>query len=178
MNRQRHSPLLKLPGELRNLIYEYATYTDGKCQITKAGGIPEPALLMTCKKIRKEAICIYYANNTAVLESISFDAAAERLFFRKYEVLLAHYDFELATPGMKFLGPPNWTNLKARLQSYHGGHSFVASSDEKLPPTLTIVFGMMRAAMAMQSRSWEEVQSIFESLRAGLVTIDASWAST
>lgn len=178
MNRQRHSRLLNLPGELRNLIYEYATYTDVKCQITKANGIPEPALLMTCKRIRKEAMCIYYASNTAVLESIAFDAAAERLYFRKYEVLLTDHDFELATPGMKFAGPPNWTNLKGRLRSYHGGHSFVTSSDTRLPPALIVAFGMMRAVMAMQARPWEEVESILESLRAGLVAIDSIWAST
>ncbi|KAK3706704.1 hypothetical protein LTR37_012548, partial [Vermiconidia calcicola] len=52
------SPLLELPGELRNRIYGYVLVDD----IIKldSTGHTEPELLHTCKQVRKEAIRIYY----------------------------------------------------------------------------------------------------------------------
>jgi len=58
------SPLLKLPGELRNRIYRLtlASGPDSEVRIDE-GDVPEPNLLLTCHEIRAEAISIYYGKN-------------------------------------------------------------------------------------------------------------------
>ena len=59
------SPFMKLPPELRDIIYEYALrLDDGIIQISSTTGIPEPPLLLTCKTIRREAISILYTLNS------------------------------------------------------------------------------------------------------------------
>lgn len=43
--------LFRIPPELRNRIYEYALHLeDGVCEVSEELGIPELALLMTCKR--------------------------------------------------------------------------------------------------------------------------------
>jgi hypothetical protein len=68
------APLLRLPPEIRNIIYKCALYLDdGICEVDVATGIPEPALLLTCKEIRREAIGIFYSTNDVrlVIDSYS-----------------------------------------------------------------------------------------------------------
>lgn len=53
-----NSPIGALPGELRNLIYEFALFEpNGVATAT------EPGLLRTCKTIREEAELMFYALN-------------------------------------------------------------------------------------------------------------------
>ena len=56
-------PLLRLPPELRNGIYEYALLLDGAYRINIANYL-EPALTFVCKKVREESQPIFYASNT------------------------------------------------------------------------------------------------------------------
>ncbi|KAK3722639.1 hypothetical protein LTR37_002209 [Vermiconidia calcicola] len=68
------SPLLELPGELRNRFYGYVLVDDIiKLDSTRH---TEPELLHTCKQVRKEAIRIYYAEN-------------------RFEILVPDYDSSL-----------------------------------------------------------------------------------
>jgi hypothetical protein len=85
------SLLLDLPPELRVRIYEYAVWTDGVCLITKAGGVPEPPLLMTSKMVRREAMDVYYSTNAMRFVVTSYDYAAEQLMLHKLKILEARY---------------------------------------------------------------------------------------
>lgn len=181
------SPLLKLPAELRNRVYEYALYTDGQCLITKAGGIPEPSLLTTSKEIRKEAIGIYYSVNNVMLDILSFDATALRHFDRKVDAMATtSHGFRISGSGLQFRSAPNWTNLKGMLRYYHKGDNrfalpfaeFATDDAAGLPPVFKAIYGMIRCAAAMQTSPWEEVESTFELLRAGLILSDARWGTT
>ncbi|KAK5124260.1 hypothetical protein LTR85_001963 [Meristemomyces frigidus] len=58
-----HSPLLALPPELRNHIYE-DTIADGENVIIAEDGTmqSQPSLLLTCRQIRAESLPLYYDN--------------------------------------------------------------------------------------------------------------------
>jgi hypothetical protein len=174
------SLLLDLPPELRVRIYEYAVWTKDNCWITKAGGVPEPPLLMTSNAVRKEAIDVYYSINAIHYVVTSYDFGAETLLFRKLDILKARYGIEANVTAAQFNGPPSWPNLRSCLQSFQKGtgrHVRLGippaggSKDDK------IMIGMMRSAVAMRSLPWKEAEANLELLRVGLVAIDDRWAS-
>lgn len=66
--------LLKLPGELRNRIYELVIVEKGRLKIT-AKGPGQPALLRTCRQIRREAGTIYYGSNDFSLRIEAYNGA-------------------------------------------------------------------------------------------------------
>lgn len=60
----QNSPLLALPGELRNAIWRYALVEEDAVVI-RPDAIHRPRpLLAVCKQIREEAVGIYFAENT------------------------------------------------------------------------------------------------------------------
>lgn len=62
---QQQSPLCTLPGELRNRIYRLVLVQSSVILDVKILSTPtEPALLATCQRIRKEALNIFYSENT------------------------------------------------------------------------------------------------------------------
>lgn len=83
------SPLFKLPPELRLRIYEYAVYSceDQLCEVTRKDGIPELALLFTCKTVRAKAIPVFYTVNTFRIAIESYHAAVQVLTARKKAAL-------------------------------------------------------------------------------------------
>ena len=57
------SPLLALPTELRNSIYEFA-FLEATLKIDAVKPPKSASLLLTCKQIHNEALLVYYANLT------------------------------------------------------------------------------------------------------------------
>lgn len=51
-----HSPLLKLPRELRDTIYEYVVCSDLVARVSNKGHIIQPNLAITCQQIRHELL--------------------------------------------------------------------------------------------------------------------------
>lgn len=119
------SPLFKLPAELRLRIYEYALYSedhDGICEITRNEGIPEPALLFTCKVARHQGIAVFNTVNSIRLIADSFHPAVHSLLVRKVASIRrssAHIkglDVQIYTTGRR-----NFRNLTLWLQNVHSG---------------------------------------------------------
>ncbi|KAF2161601.1 hypothetical protein M409DRAFT_27996 [Zasmidium cellare ATCC 36951] len=72
--------LWKLPGELRNRIYRYVLIqqedaTGDSMVNVEANGYDRPGLLSTCKEIRREALKIYYYENTFHVQIKNFNSA-------------------------------------------------------------------------------------------------------
>lgn len=68
----QRSPLLHLPPELRNRIYEYALAETEVLRLTKMVGevdFASPGLLATCRQIRGEAKGVYLAENSFMIRS-------------------------------------------------------------------------------------------------------------
>lgn len=86
-----HSPLAKLPAELRNRVYELSLHHDkpfiltGSARRRKGTLVPlhklrEPyALLVTCRQIRKEATQLLYALNSFVVHGSRHDRKSQAL---------------------------------------------------------------------------------------------------
>lgn len=84
--------LLKLPGEIRNLIYHFAVVKSHAIEISfRYSETPiRPALASTCRMLRKEVLSIYYSENTFDLKvSWFFHTHIFRRWLSKHESLLA-----------------------------------------------------------------------------------------
>lgn len=85
------SPLLRLPPELRNTIYEFALRLD--------------------KDIRREAISIFYSVNEVFMMIESYSPSVPRLVLKKMGTLRTQYHYDLKAKKVKHLGPRRWRNL-------------------------------------------------------------------
>jgi hypothetical protein len=153
-----HSPLFKLPRELRDYIYEYA-FCNGRHRllVTKVGGIPEPALLLTCKIIRDEAVMLFYGRRRLKLIINSYDPAVMKLWLLKHQRLSRAYNLDPAIPSFRHIGPRNWDNLMTFLQLRHSNQLGSLYCDPPGSPRYNderfFVMGLFKAVMEMQNRS-------------------------
>ena len=67
------SSLFRLSGELRNEIYRHYFGDDKIIPIT-ADGVPEPALLLTCRTVRKEALSLFYHDKRIEIHMHDYDS--------------------------------------------------------------------------------------------------------
>jgi hypothetical protein len=176
-----HSPLFKLPPELRDMIYEYTFNTATLARVTKEAGIPEPALLSTCKVIRKEAIAVFYHEMRLQFVIPSYDPTVLRLWDTKRMHLLNSYNLVPPGPISFHQGPRMWANLKLCFQLYHGrklrtllgasqpdGSNYIA---EKV-----FIKGLFEVVKNMRGQPWEAVRNVLNMLRPGLVRIYYEWS--
>lgn len=175
------SRLFKLPPELRLRVYEYTLCSEDRVEITKDQGIPEPALLLTCKTIRDEAIMSFYNQNRFNLIVRSYDPAVSTLWGTKLRHLPGSYRQASKNSNNYHTGPRLWSNLKLSLRLRHSGKLLIKSriklpgstkySDEKF-----FIAGLFRAVGTMRGEGWEEVDSVLEMLRPGLVKFNTEWS--
>jgi len=175
------SPLFILPAELRLHIYEYALYngSDGTCEVTREHGIPEPALLLTCKIIREEAISIFYALNTFRTIMEACHPAVLVMMERKWACLKAA-GVELGTVRVESAvsGRYCFGNLVLWLEYVHrseGEVSITPPADGTKDPMQKFLEGLFGVAVGMKGRPWSEVEKIIYDLRGGLIALHKGW---
>lgn len=181
---ESHPPLLELPPELRNRIYEYTICSTTNITIAKSSGFPEPALLLTSKAIRKEAIGIFYTINDFNLAGISYDPSTCLLLHRKGLALWQTYKIDLTENEFCLVrsGAVSWKNLKGWLRLRYDGHDEMvlrtppAATVERADAEIKVTGAMVHMADRMKASPWEEVERTLEMLRAGLVSMDAAWS--
>lgn len=123
------SPLFKLlPGELRNIIYAYALVKEENISVTRQSGIPEPALLSTCKAIRKEVIGMFYCQNELHLNIEPFEVTVLMLWHQKRTILFQASGVEVGATRMVKTGRRKWVNLMTWMRLQHAGKVTAASS--------------------------------------------------
>jgi hypothetical protein len=108
--------LFRIAPELRNRIYHYCLSTE-KIIIVDANGFKEPALLRTCRQIRKEALKIFESNAFCIpMIALAYPAPKSHWVhntgIRKYGVVFT-----------KSTGRDIWENLLDWLKRYHEGSS-------------------------------------------------------
>ena len=174
------SPLfVKLPPELRDRIYEYAVY-QRLCKVTTAHDIVEPALLFTCKIVRKEAIGIFYAANMLAVATPSFDPATALLVNRKDKLLRSVYGCRITKAGLDVSLPRRWPNSFSMLRHLHTG-TLPRLRIAKIPPRMFVndeacfIASLFNVATGLRGRPWDEVQDVFVGLRAGLIALHGDW---
>lgn len=183
------SPFMNLAPELRLIIYEYALYLDdGAIEVNETTGIPEPALLLTSKEIRHEALPIFYTQNTLHLLIHSYSPATPLLIHRKQEAVLAQYEFYIFVSHIVLDGPANWRNLLAWLRHVHESESPVGIV-QVAPPLktghrpgalerakeLTVVAGLFDVVGLLDDVRWDVVEKTLGMLRYALAAFDDDW---
>ncbi|KAK5112303.1 hypothetical protein LTR85_011575 [Meristemomyces frigidus] len=78
------SPLLKIPPELRNIIYDLVLTSDKPIDTQDTAAARVSALLATCTQIRREAAPIFYGQNT-------FSGTVHRPGRRVNEITIFHW---------------------------------------------------------------------------------------
>lgn len=188
LNHPLYVPLLRLPPEVRNHIWQDALHVDGNCIINEGEDFPEPALLSTCAQIRREAIGIFYSNNDFQAMITSYSPSMAKFLMPKLSNLNSMHN--CGPPVMRLVGyrqgHPKWKNLVAWLKWIHkaGG---VWCTQGPLPEDPTpaevdyheensFINGLFNTAIKMRAEPWTVVEPVFVLLRYGLVRFDPEWA--
>jgi hypothetical protein len=177
------SPLFRFPAELRLTVYEYALYgdEDGICEVTREHGIPEPALLLTCKIIRGEALAVFSTVNVFRTLTESCHPAVIAMMQRK---LAGFGATGVKVDGLRvqsgFVGPPSFTNLVLWLKHAHsGGPSVTGISDSAVDGTKAPVHkfleGLFGVAADMRGCPWTAVEKVINDLRGGSIALQEDW---
>ena len=186
------SPFMKLAAELRNTIYEYALYLDdGVIEVSETAGIPEPALLLTCKDIRREAIGVFYSINTIKLLIDSYSPAMPLLMHKKQEAILWQYQYKITVSDVRLDGPSDWRNLLAWLRHYHEADGAVAFALSALGPPLgtrghkpeatllakelTVIAGLFDMVSHLDGMEWDSFEGTLGMFRYALAVFDEMW---
>jgi hypothetical protein len=176
-----HSPLFKLPPELRDMIYDYAFSTKHCVTVTKQAGIPEPALLLTCKVVREEAIAVFYRERRLHPIVHGFDSTVILLWQTKRRHMVNDYNMVPTTPKVVHEGPRMWVNLIHSLELYHGRKLWIISKDRPSSGSSSnreesvFIAGLFKVVRTMRGRPWEEVRGVLDMLRLGLVKFHPTW---
>jgi hypothetical protein len=115
---QSDSPLLNLPGELRNRIYRFAIISPLSIELDIGRWQNhQPALLRTCKQVRIEALRLFYIENKITTNIHDWDPVVKV----RCSQLLASHKIKSHHLYHYFTGGPNWTNLLAWLKAVFEG---------------------------------------------------------
>ena len=79
---QAQSKLFALPGEIRSMIYKMVLELDSNVVITSQP-FPEPAILRTCKAIRREASSIFYYGNKFEIDCPNWECSTYRKYYKR-----------------------------------------------------------------------------------------------
>jgi hypothetical protein len=166
----RQSPLLKLPPELREHIYHFAL---AEVDIIAVNSVTStaPALLLTCRKIRRESEPIFYASNEFRVSSVNWAVPCPAAHWIHNKVPAENLKLYFTTTN------PVWTNLLDWLQKYHArqvdtrpfGQASKVSDTEILAKAFDIV-DIMRAV------EWKVVSEVLETFKDAVAINNSTWS--
>ena len=182
---EKKSKLLELPGELRNRIYRYTLLNNDEAVVEiDHNGIPEPALLLTCKKTRREGGEICYMENTFQLLVLNYDSRTVMRWASKMRVIRTNFETTLQPFSITTHGQPNWQNLRLWLQRYHSQRinwaltMFQSELDEMSSWTrveLRVIAAMFHMVEAAREVPWDRLALEIEEHHQILVEVDIQW---
>lgn len=112
---QTNSPLLTLPPELRNKIYDYALVETEPILVTTA--FTQPPLLRICSQVRSEALPMWYTETYFTIPVVDCNGEMDLNFRRHHQSLQCVRATGLPVrTQLRIQGPPNWGNLMAWLR--------------------------------------------------------------
>lgn len=174
--------LFKLPGEIRNMIYRLVLLKESAIVVTPTGYDRSGGLLVTCKDLRAESICIYYAENdfTHIVEK--FNSEPLMRFCSGVQAIEGPSICCNITFRRYWSRPLHWRNLMAWLEAYHsqkiclGFHSPQhLSTTGRTEMRAYLVGTMFETALKMRQQPWAFVKDILEVHRPSLALIDSRW---
>lgn len=192
LNRPVFVPLLRLPPELRNRIYQYALRLneDGVIRVNEGDDFPEPALLSTCTQIRREARGIFYSENAIDGVIRSYSPSIPVFLAKKSIELTRTCGLQLKDLRFIFQGPPRWKNLLSWLRAVHETPAFYMSytrlAETSSPQTMNpnqlaqykrqaLESGLFGMVILMKGQPWEAIEPALTPYRYGLERFDPQW---
>ena len=163
--------LLHLPGELRNRIYRLvllqsrgAADPKGERIVIGPTGVPEPSVLLTCKQVRREAVEIYYAENSFAVLSDDYGPSLILKFTRR--LALVNEALPMSSDAIKGRSrntrvppQPKWSNLSRWLHAAHESFLLTLCHPSEAPSNYTteerIVGAMFHLVNRLHDNSWE-----------------------
>jgi hypothetical protein len=181
-------PLQKLPNEILDQIYEHALRldNDAKVEVREPAGISEPALLFTCKEIRRNAIKIFYLVNVLCLHIYSFSPSTVMYTHKKDATLRRQYNCKIKTITGEIRGPRSWSNLISWLRYTHGTALKAPSIDLSPHPSVAVahfgekeeavIAGLFHMVHVARDAKWDQVEQCLDLMRYGLAACNKDWA--
>jgi hypothetical protein len=172
-----HSPLWKLPPELRNMIYEFVVGADRVVYMDT--GIPEPSLLLVSRLVRHESMPIYYQQNTFHQRQDNYKMAAIHCIYRKAKLILEQYNFDVGLYNI-IDKEPNWCDVLEYSKAIHARTAQVYPDmhDDNLHTVNTdelLVRSMFEMVYEMVDLPWSTVENMLKKQRHVLVRLDSRW---
>jgi hypothetical protein len=169
------SPLLNLPGELRNRIYRFAIVNPLSIELDVGRWQNhQPALLRTCKQIRIEALGLFYIENKITTNIHDWDPVVKV----RCSKLLTSHNIRSHHLYHYFTGGPNWENLlvwlKAVFQGKIGGISSCLGKTRTLERKVVGAVFMLVSTTA-KGTEWPHLLPQLELQREILGMMDHRW---
>ena len=174
---------LELPGEIRNRIYRHLLVQDTLLVVDEEDGITEPALLRASSQIRREAITIFYGENTFGIPTRNYDCATAAKWNRRENVIQARHYVGITSQGYGSLGQPSWTNLRQWLQRQHEGTvEFNINKPSKMSADGPCewrddvwIGHMFELVEELKDLPWERVARLLDEGHEALARCDEAW---
>jgi hypothetical protein len=170
-------PLLSLPAELRNAIYEYALVEKNDVEINS--DLKIPGLLQTSRQIRHESAKIWMLQNNFVACIYDCDATFLKRFYSVGGMLGdTRRDFSL---GLVLHGERSWTNLMDWCEALHKGGSWCLQMDEGAAyhTDWTEIEAVVAAAhelcITCRKLPWKQCEKALSGLRYAVGKSEAGW---
>ena len=166
--------LLALPAELRSAVYEYALVEAEQIKVDH--NLQQPALLYTCRQIRREAIYHWYLSNTFELDIIDCDPKMDIAFTRHCDVVGMNEGESTVKAVINLLGRKDWSNLVSWCKAVYQDDVFKLRKDDSGDKSWAVVAGAHDIVHRMIDRPWEEVEAALDNLRYVVGKLDRAWA--
>lgn len=166
------SALLSLPAELRNCVYRYVLVAGSRLIVDTPEAVRQPALLRTCSQIRKEALNLYYADNS--FEIVMHDCDSDIL----HAFCKASLTRESIKATITDTGRINWANLLVWLQRIHAGSAasvLGARPSRARNGTNEVFAATLEIAYQLHDLPWKRVLPLVEMQRADLARLEPQW---
>ena len=176
------SPLLRLPGELRNNIYRLVVVSSDDITVGVTG-FTEPPILTVSKQVRREASAILYAENNFIVESNDYDITPYNKWIEKLAAARLRHEIihwsGLVNGSFTDTTVPNWANLLGWIEGYHAGSIAVEMKKPSRIASSSLEFlimgGMFVVAGGMKCQPWHEVDRVLQEHRLILAAVDSRW---
>lgn len=173
--------MLKLPAEIRVLIWEYALHEAGRIEVTTH--LRQPPLLRTCKQIRRETVDIWYTENDFHIHIHDLDAAISNAWARHTVSLCVQRSVQkegeslLTNVQWTCHHSCNWDNLMVWMKVVWAGEPtyYMESPKADSTHTMAIVYGATRVAADNAAHSWAKCAESLEGFRLVVGRFDHRW---
>ena len=172
-----HITLLGLPAELRISIYEYALLDANTITVTPS--LQQPALLNTCRQIRKEAITVWYQSNVFFAVINDCDSTMLSAFHKHCKRVT------VSVPGVKLrvMGEAKWADLKLWCKRAFEGNAWLIDPEPRINEYETVVAAAHATTRQFSDLAehdnremmWRECEKTLEILRAAVGKFQPGW---